>query len=84
MIQCEGCGGTRKYKYISKKVKGDKTLEKYRLLRMGKWFYNKENDAWEKRVEDLDNWDHTCSCHQGCLPTIALLALSSLTLAFII
>ena len=84
MIQCEGCGGTRKYKYISKKVKGEKSLEKYRLLRMGKWFYNKENDAWEKRVEDLDNWDHTCSCHQGCLPMIALLVLSSLTLAFII
>ena len=41
MIQCEGCVVTRKYKYICKNVKGEMSLEKYRLLRMVKWFYNK-------------------------------------------
>tara|TARA_R110000824_G_scaffold342919_1_gene529397 strand:+ start:1231 stop:1482 length:252 start_codon:yes stop_codon:yes gene_type:complete len=83
MLQCEGCGGIRKYKYISKKVENI-TKEKYRALRKSRWFYNEENDVWKKRVKDLDNWDHTCNCHQGCLPTLALLALSSITLAFII
>jgi hypothetical protein len=83
MLQCTGCGGTRKYKYISKKVENI-TKEKYRTLRKSGWFYNEENDVWKNRVVDLDNWDHTCNCHQGCLPTIALLILSSIASAFII
>jgi len=83
MIQCMGCGGTRKYKYTYKKVENI-TKEKYRTLKRAKWFYDEKNNVWGKRVEDLDNWNHTCNCHQGCLPTLALLILSSITLAFII
>jgi hypothetical protein len=82
-LYCEGCGGNVHFKYTYKKVENI-TKEKYRALKRAQWFYDKENDVWGKRVKDLDNWNHTCSCHQGCLPTLALLLLSSITLAFII